>query len=160
MLKKSPVRFAVAALFAGSAVVAVVLPGAIAGAVVKPPTQVTCTALIGDSSFQAESGCAESSGTKYKGTAIAIVSVNSNQTAATVYWSNGKDATLSLPTATDVTNTCGDYLGVPATLEAQEQPTVTGGTAGLSLGLGGVSDTCVYIAGGDIATVGLGNSTL
>jgi hypothetical protein len=156
---KLPVRLVVAAAMAGSACLAVVAPATIAGAKgVKPPVTATCTGLFGQATNQLQSGCTGSS-TKAKVTSYGVSVPNSGDTGATVYWTN-KDTTVLTFTYTTVTNTCGSYLGYPASLEEQETATVTGGNSGLTTGVAQAgSPVCVYVDGGQILIISAGSNT-
>jgi hypothetical protein len=145
MQKFRPVRLAVAVAVAGSFGLAIMLPGAIAGAAVKPPVTVTCSGLLGNSTQQLESGCVGSgSPTKFKGTSYGVAVPNGSDTGATIYWTDKDTTTITFTYAT-ITNACPTYLGVAASIEESESATVTGGTSKLTLETGPPSDVCVYI---------------
>jgi hypothetical protein len=145
MQKNRPVRLAVAAAVACSFGLAIMLPGAMAGAVTHPAVTVTCTGLLGNSTQQLESGCVGSgSPTKFKGSSYGVAVPNGSDTGATIYWTDKATTTISFTYATE-TNTCPTYLGVAASLEEQETATVTGGTAKLTLETGPPSNVCIYL---------------
>jgi hypothetical protein len=155
MRKMLPVRVLAIAALASSAGIAML--GGTAGASVKPPVTVTCSALLGSDTQQIQSGCVGSS-SKAKVTTNGVSVVNGSDTGATVYWTNGKTTIVSFAYAS-ITPTCSTYLGVTASLEEQETATVTGGTAGLSKVTTAPSDVCIYIQGGQIAVESAGSLT-
>jgi len=156
MRKMSKTRFIAAAALAGSAGLAVVAPAAIAGAgAPKPPTEVTCSSLLGSATEQLQSGCVGTA--KAHTTAYGVSVPNNTDTAATIFWTNKDTTTISIASSS-VTNDCGTYLGVAANLKEQSVSTVTGGNSKLTLE-SNISTVCVYISGSQILVVG-GSSTL
>ena len=151
-----PFRYLVAAALAGSASLAVVAPGAVAGAGgVKPPVTVTCAALFGTSLQQLQSGCVGSA--KAKVTSYGISVPNSSDNGATIYWTNKDTTTISFSYVTDATTAgCGDLLGMAPTFAETETATVTGGTSKLTTGLAFTSSSpaCVYVGSTIIVTQG------
>jgi len=148
------IRFVAAAALAGSAIAAVVVPAATAGAgaaKAKPPVYVTCTSFIGQSeTTQMIYGCTNDTGSSKITTNG--VQVTSGSTA-TIYWTNKATTTISFAytLVTGAAEDCPTLLGVAATAEVSEAVTVTGGTSKLPLGaVPTPSLVCAYSAGGNI----------
>jgi hypothetical protein len=155
-MKKQFRVVAVAATIAGSAAFAAVLPAAVAGA--KAPVTVTCSGLFGQSTAQLQSGCVTHSGAKTTSYGVSVP--NGTDTAATVYWTNGKTTSVSIGTLTSVTNTCSTFLGYAATLEESTPVTVTGGSSKLTTGVANTELACAYVDGSQVLVTQAASYTL
>jgi len=128
---------------AGSAAfAAIAVPGAIAGAV---PLTVTCTALSGNATTQAISGC---SGT---GVTAGEATATGTQTTATktVKWTDGKTSVLTYKYADVKPDACKAPTGYTNFLEVTELAgsKVTGGTATKLIGGALSGKVCIFKKG-------------
>jgi hypothetical protein len=155
------VRFVAAAVLAGSALSAVVMPaltGGNAGAnTPPPPIYANCTGFIGDTTTtQLLSGCTwQTTGTVLSTITPEAVQVTSGS-SATVLWTDKKTTTLTFAYAlvTGAAEDCPTLLGVAPTAEVAETVTVTGGTSKLTKGIVPTTSlVCAYSAGGDVVEV-------
>ncbi len=156
MHKLLPVRIVAAAALVGSVGFAIAMPGGIAAAGgPKPPVTTVCSSLFGNATTQVLSGCTIGKG---KNTAYGVTVPNSNDTGATIYWTD-KDTTIESFSYTPITNTCPTYLGVSASLEESEVGTITGGNTKLAENTPSpAADVCVYL-GANSTTLVVGGST-
>jgi len=138
--------------YAGSALVmaaglvtalVVVVPTVTASAK-KAPATATCTALFGGATSDTLSGCSVTSG-KPKITAQALDVVNSNDTGATIYWTNGKTTIETFTYGSPVTDSCPTDPELGQGTEITESATITGGTAKITTGaVSGSTDVCLW----------------
>jgi hypothetical protein len=149
------VRFVAAAALAGSALAAVVVPAATAGAAAKPKIYATCTGFIGQTTTdQLLYGCTTDGTGVSKITAQGVQETSGS--SATVYWEDKATTTVTFTYAlvTGAAEDCPTLLGVPATAEVAETVTVTGGTSKLSDGVVPTTSlVCAYSAGGNVIEV-------
>jgi hypothetical protein len=140
------------ALF-GSAGMAVALSGGVAGAKSSGPVTATCTALLGNASYQLETGCTGTAKTKVSSAGEVVPDPSAG--TAVVNWTNKEVTDLNITdTLTPGPGSCSPYLGVAASDVISETATVTGGTSKLTVGQSGSSTLCLYVAGGDDLVVG------
>ncbi len=148
-------------IYAGGALAAVV--GLTTALVVVVPTlgasatvnaTAKCTTLFGSDLLQTLSGCSKTGGTSSI-TAIGLAKVNSADTGATIYWTNGKTTIESFTYSAPVTDTCPDDASGAQGSEVAETARITGGTAGLTHGtIATKTDACVWT---DNTSVGNGD---
>jgi hypothetical protein len=155
MNKHRSIRFVAAAVLAGSALSAAIIPAATAGASaakVKPAIDATCTGFIGQTTTdQLMYGCSTDNSLSSKVTAQGVQETSGS--SATIYWEDKTTTTVtfSYTLITGAAEDCPTLLGVAATAEVSEAVTVTGGTSKLTLGLvPKASLVCAYSAGGDV----------
>ena len=136
MRRHRPLRLFTCAVLAGSASLAVVLPGSIASAKTKPVKEV-CASISGSSTTQTLSGCTGDP---------ALTSGVSDVATSTVTWNNGNTSTESYTYAekTGKADKCAPVAGDTPVAEVKETGKVTGGTQ-IDLVGGKIKGTvCVY----------------
>jgi hypothetical protein len=142
----SPARLAVCAAIAGSAVIAVVVPGSAAFAKTVRPVKVVCTSLHGSASSETLSGCSDPAATGGSGV--------ENVSTSTITWTTGL---TSVTTTTNVEKTgkqdkCKPPAGDTNVVEVKATGTVSGGTATTLTGGKLKGTICVYNSSGGIIT--------
>jgi hypothetical protein len=138
------VRLAACAAMAGSAALAVVAPGAMAGAKSPKPDKVVCSSFSGDSSSQTISGCTGGPAGINPGTSVPTSTGTTG--SATVTWADGKTSVESYSYAlkTGKADKCPAITGDTSVGEVKEKGTVTGGTETALVGGKVKSTVCVY----------------
>jgi hypothetical protein len=144
-------------IYAGGALVAavglttalvVVVPTLSAGATTKATAK--CKTLFGNDTLQSLSGCSKTGGTSTI-TADALSKVNSDDTGATIYWTNGKTTVETFTYSSPATDTCPSDASGAQGEEITESAKVTGGTAGLTKGtVSAKTDVCVWTDNTDV----------
>jgi len=138
------VRLAACAAMAGSAALAVVAPGAMAGAKTAKPDKVVCTGFSGSETSQTLSGCtgggAVTGGTSTPGAMVGTTGSGS------IVWSDGLTSTesYSYTLKTGKADKCVAGAGQTNVGEVKEKGTVTGGTETAFINGKVKSTICVY----------------
>ncbi len=153
------IRFVAAAALAGSAISAVVIPAATAGAANaagKAKVYATCTSFIGQSqTTQLLYGCTTDGTGVSKITAAGVQTTDDTTTPAsgTINWTNKATTTITFAYAlvTGGAEDCPTLLGMAAAAEVSETVTVTGGTSKLTDGVVPTTSlVCAYSDGSNL----------
>ncbi len=149
-------RLMIGAALAGSvSLVAVAVPGGIAGAAAKT---LTCKTLTGSGTVSKQtisiSGCSgtASGQTGTKGTGTATTNSSKDTGTATIKWTTGKTSDESYTFKEDLgsSNNCPAKSGYAKLAKAVETGKVTGGTATELKGSAVTADACAYSKSGKI----------